>query len=742
MTVNGVYRVSDPFTPTVVNDCRRAPPKREDEYVFNRWGMVAYRRRWTVLVAVLVLAVLGGLWGLGVFDRMKQGGYYNESSQSAEAGRIAEQALGQRESDVVVVYDAGEGKSVDDPSLATRVVDKLNALPADAVKQRVSYWETKNPALADAGKRYGLVTITLTGNDESARLANFERVKDKLAIDGLREQVAGNTAMEHTIGERSKSDLTMAEAISLPVVLVLLLLIFGSVVAALLPVLVGGLAILGSLGVLNALSYAVDVNNFAVNVATLLGLGLAIDYGLFAVGRFREELAEGRGTGEAVRRTVATAGRTIAFSATLLVIALAGLLVFPLDFLKSMAYGGMSAVAIAALISLTLLPAMLGILGPKVDKLSLPWRRSKAVSEPRGLARLGRAVMKRPVVFALPILAVLLVMALPFAKVSFGAVTEKQLPADDPTRQAIETINQNFPAVGSNSAEIVVHGPANVDQFVSQVNEVPGVEQATVAGGRDGVTLIHAQLAGEPVGDAARGAVEGLRALPPPGGSQVLVGGLTAEVMDANESIVDNAPLMIGILVVATLILMFLAFGSVLLPVKAVLMSALSLSATYGVLAFVFQFGHGASLLGVTPEPLQAGMFVLIGAVVFGLSTDYETFLLSRMVEARHSGMSTTDSIQTGLVRTGRMISAAALLLIVVTGAFALSELSMMRFVGVGMIVALVLDATVVRMTLVPAVMRLLGDAVWWAPKPLRKLQEKAGLSEVDIPKAKELERV
>nr|WP_042183959.1 MMPL family transporter [Kibdelosporangium sp. MJ126-NF4]CEL15982.1 possible membrane protein [Kibdelosporangium sp. MJ126-NF4]CTQ93906.1 possible membrane protein [Kibdelosporangium sp. MJ126-NF4] len=715
--------------------------------MFSRWGIVAYRRRWSVLVAVIVLAVIGGLWGLGVFDRMKQGGYFDESSQSAEATRVAEQALGQRGSDVVVVYDAGEGKTIDDPAVAVRVVDKLNTLPADAVKQRVSYWETKNPALADAGKRYGLVTITLAGNDESARLANFERVKDNFAVDGLRDQVAGNIAMEHTMGERTKSDLTMAEAISLPAVLVLLLLIFGSVVAALLPVLVGGLAILGSLGVLNALSYAVDVNNFAINVASLLGLGLAIDYGLFAVGRFREELAEGRSTSEAVRRMVATAGRTIAFSATLLVIALAGLLVFPLDFLRSMAYGGMSAVAIAALMSLTLLPAMLGILGARVDKLSLPWRRGSArpVSDPRGLARLGRAVMRRPVVFALPILAVLVVLALPFGKVSFGAVTEKQLPADDPTRQAVETINQNFPAAGNNTAEIVVRGNANVDQFVSRVNEVPGVRQAAVVAGRDGIVLIRAQLDGEPVGDAARQAVGGLRALPPPGGSQVLVGGLTADVTDANKSIVDNAPLMIGILAGATLVLMFLAFGSVLLPVKAVLMSALSLSATYGVLVFVFQDGHGADLLGVTPEPLQAGMFVLIGAVVFGLSTDYETFLLSRMVEARHAGMSTPDAIQTGLVRTGRMISAAAVLLIVVTGAFALSELSMMRFVGVGMIVALILDATVVRMTLVPAIMRLLGDTIWWAPKFLRRLQQRADLGEAsdpDIGNARELERV
>jgi RND superfamily putative drug exporter len=386
---------------------------------------------------------------------------------------------------------------------------------------------------------------------------------------------------------------------------------------------------------------------------------------------------------------------------------------------------------------------LLGILGPRVDKLSLPWRR-QTKGDSRWLARLGGAVMRRPLIFALPIVAVLAVLALPFSSVSFGAVTEKQLPAGDPTRQAFETINTNFPAVGNNAAEIVLRGSTDqVAQFVARVNEVPGVSQAAVAGAKGDVVLVRAQLGGDSVGDVARQAVDGLRGLAPLPGASVYVGGLTAQVMDANHSIVDNMPLMIGILVVATLILMFLAFGSILLPIKAVVMSALSLSATYGVLVWVFQFGHGAGLLNVTPEPLQAGMFVLIGAVVFGLSTDYETFLLSRMVEARHAGLSTQDAVRAGLVRTGRMISAAALLLILVTGAFALSELSMMRFVGVGMIVALVLDATVVRMMLVPAIMRLLGDAVWWAPKRLRRLQERAGMGEVSDPdKARELLKV
>jgi RND superfamily putative drug exporter len=509
------------------------------------------------------------------------------------------------------------------------------------------------------------------------------------------------------------------------------------VVAAALPVLVGGLAIAGSLGVLRLVSLVVDVNSFAVNVVSLLGLGLAIDYGLFTVGRFREELAAGRSTADAVRATVATSGRTVAFSATLLVIALAGLLIFPLGFLRSLAYGGMAAVAIAALISVTLLPAVLGLLGHRVDKLSLPWPRrsptATAANSSALLRRIADAVLRKPILFAVPIVAILLALAAPFLSVRFGAADEKQLPPGSPARQVAETISTYFPASSENGAQVLLRGSqADVGRFVGEVRAVPGVTGAGVAGAKGDLVLIDATLAGDPLGDSAEQAVTAIRALAVPSGDQVLVGGFSASVVDSTDAVVSRVPVMIGILVAATLVLMFLAFGSVLLPVKAVLMSALSLSATFGVLVGIFQLGHGAGLLNVTPEPVQPGMIVLIGAVVFGLSTDYETFLLSRMVEARESGMSTSDSVRTGLLRTGRMISSAALLLIVVTGAFGLSQLQTMRFLGVGMIVALVLDATVVRMLLVPAVLRLLGNAAWWAPAGLRRLQRRIGLAEKD----------
>lgn len=705
--------------------------------MFASWGTVAHRRRWIVIIAVLLLTVIGGAWGSGVSDKLTQGGYDDPGSQAAQVDKIIAESIGKQGGDVVVLYTAPAGTTVDDPALARKINDKLAALPKADVGKVVSYWNTHVPQLADASKTHGLATITLASDDQSKQGEQYAAIADKLAVDGVQTQIGGQAPLQKTITDKSMTDVEFAEFVSMPLVLLLLVVIFGSVVAALMPVLVGGLSILGALGVLRLISLGLDVNTFAVNVASLLGLGLAIDYGLFTVGRFREELAAGRDTADAVRRTVATAGRTVAFSATLLVIALAGLMVFPLDFLKAVAYGGMSAVAIAAIVSLTLLPALLGVLGPRIDKLSVPWRRGRTANpEPRWLNRVAGTVMKRPALFVVPIIGVLLVLAGPFLNVRFGAADEKQLPASDPGRQAIEAITSAFPSTGNSVASIVLRGKpldqASIGQFVSDAGKI--ASDVHPVGVKGDVYVFNGNLPGDPLGDQAKDAVTDLRALPHPAGTEILVGGFTAKLADSTQAIFDRLPWMVAILVGATLLLMFLAFGSVLLPVKAVLMSVLSLSATFGVLTFVFQEGHGAGLLDVTPQPMQIGVMVLIGALVFGLSTDYETFLLSRMVEARNKGMSTQEAVRTGLVRTGRMISAAALLLILVTGAFGLSSIVIMRFIGVGMIVALVLDATIVRLLLVPAVLRLLGNAAWWAPGPLRRLQERVGIQESDEP--------
>ncbi|MFI7542763.1 MMPL family transporter [Actinoplanes sp. NPDC049599] len=708
--------------------------------VFAAWGSWVARFRRPVLVCTVVAVAAAGIWGLGVFGQLTEGGYNDPGSESTRAAELVRDELGGQGGDVVVIYTPARG-GVDDAALGRRVQDRLAALPPSAVTAVVSYWPDKLPQYVSADGKRAVAVLSLAGADDGEKLEAYREISDKLSVEGASLQLAGGAPLSDASSTLSTQDLAFAEAVSLPIVLILLLLIFGSLVAAALPVLVGGCAVLGSLGVLHAIAYGADVNSFAVNVASLLGLGMAIDYGLFMVGRFREEQGFGRTPAEAVARTVATAGRTVVFSATLLMIALAGLLLFPQGFLKSLAYGGLAAVALAALLSLTLLPALLAVLGPRVDKLPvrLPGRRSTRPAG-TGWARLAGAVLRHPVLIALPILAGLLLLAAPITGVRFGENDERILPAGNPERQAIETLKADFPALSSAGVQVVLRGTGGAapaaqagTAFADEITRIPGIAAVTPGGSGGAVLLYTATLSGtDPFSDAAREAVADIRGLAAPAGTQVLVGGTTARNVDSLSATAAQLPLMVGLLVGATLVLMFLAFGSLLLPVKAVLLSALSLSATFGILVWIFQDGHGAGLLQVTPAPPEVGIVVLMAAVVFGLSTDYEVFLLSRMVEARTRGASTAEAVTTGLARTGRVISAAAILLIVVTGAFALSSVTTMRFIGVGMIVALFLDATVVRMLLVPAVLKLMGDAAWWAPGPLRRLQERAGLAEYE----------
>ena len=705
--------------------------------MFAAWGAWVARFRWPVLAVTMAAVVGAGVWGSGVFGQLSEAGYNDPGSESTRAEQAVRSVLGSHRGDVIVIYAPVSG-TVDDAVLQQRVENRLTALPRTDLSGWTSYWSGHAPQYAAADRSSAVAVLELTGDDDAAKLEAFRAIKGRLDIEGARTLVAGGAAFADATATRSTRDLAVAEVVSLPIVLVLLLFVFGSLVAAALPVLVGGAAVLGSLGVLHAIALHHDVNSFAVNVASLLGLGMAIDYGLFMVSRFREEQGFRRMPAEAVRRTLATAGRTVAFSATLLMIALAGLLLFPQGFLKSLAYGGLAAVALAAILSLTLLPAVLTILGPRVDRLPVRLRRRTTGPAGAGWARLAGLVLRRPVLVAVPLLAGLLLLAAPIRGVQFGETDERALPASEPARQAIEALKADFPALSSAGVQVVLRGTAGTEPdaqavlaFAAAVQKVSGVVAVNPAGAGRDVRVLRATLANrDPFSAAARDAVRGIRALPAPPRAEVLVGGTTARNVDSLDATAEQLPLMTGLLIGATLLLMFLAFGSVLLPIKAVVLSALSLSATFGALVWIFQDGHGAGFLGVTPAPPEVGIVVLMAAVVFGLSTDYEVFLLSRMVEARTRGASTVEAITTGLARTGRVISAAALLLIVVTGAFALSTVTTMRFVGVGMIIALVLDATVVRMLLVPALIGLLGDAAWWAPRLLRRLQHRAGLSE------------
>ncbi|RJQ83366.1 MMPL family transporter [Pseudonocardiaceae bacterium YIM PH 21723] len=697
-----------------------------------------------------IASVAAGIWGLGVFGQLGQGGYEDPGSASSQAAAEIERTVGAQSGDVVAIYTMPEGRTVADQQLSRDITAKLAALPNSDVLKVQSYWNTPGPQFVSPDKRSGAAMITLAGETQTERAKSYARIKDSLGVDGAALRLAGSSPLQDELNQVSKQDMVTAEAVSMPITLILLVIIFGGLVAASLPVIVGGLSVFASLGVLHLLALHSEVSSFGVNVASLLGLATAIDYGLFIVGRYREEMEAGHSPEDAVWRTVATAGRTIAFSSTLLIVALSGLLFFPQAFLKSLAYGGMSAVAIALLLSLTLLPALLGLLGTRVDKLAMPWRRHRGrhVKPSAGddgiWAFVARKVMRRPLLVAVPIIAGLLLLGTPFLHIKFGQVDETVLPEGNQARQSVQYVKDNFPALGADAMQVVVRGKGEsapgqqaLLNYTDQLKKIDGVKTAVPVRVVQNVALINVLPEDKALADKTKQALADIKALPAPDGSEVLVGGITARVSDSMTAIRTHLPSMIAVLVGATLLLMFLAFGSVILPIKAVLMSAASLSATYGTLVWIFQDGHLASWLGITPSPLEPGVVVFLGAVVFGLSTDYEVFLLSRMVEARNAGASTRKAVEISVGRTASIITAAALLLIVVTGAFAFSGISMMKFTGVGMIFALILDATIIRILLVPATVRLLGDLNWWAPGPLRKLQDRIGLHESgDLPDA------
>jgi RND superfamily putative drug exporter len=552
------------------------------------------------------------------------------------------------------------------------------------------------------------------------------------------------------INEQVAADIGRAEGLSLPVVFVLLVIMLGGLAAAGLPLLVGGIAILGAFTAIRVLTLFTDVSVFAINIVTLLGLGLAIDYGLFMVSRFREELGLGKEVPQALSSTMATAGRTVAVSGVTVALALSGLMLFPQTFLRSMGFGGMAAVLVAMIGALTVMPAMLAVLGHRVDALSVrplirrlaPWsHRVRDAEHPGAWHRIATSVMRRPVLYVVGIVTVLLLLAAPFLRVSFGGISEKALPEGTQSRVVAETVEDEFTGAPSAPAELAVIFAGAADEpdaqsaltsYVQAISGIPGVQDAEVSGIKGSVARVAVSYAGDPLSAESRTVVSEIRAVPPPDGAQVLVGGVTAELVDLLNSLADTLPWMGLIVIAATCVLLFLAFGSVVLPVKAVLMNVLSLGATFGALVWIFQDGHLSSVLGFTSTgTIEATQPILMLAIAFGLSMDYEVFLLSRIRERYDVTGDNTEAVATGLQRTGGIITSAAVLLVIVIGAFSTSGITFIKLIGVGMIIAILVDATVVRALLVPATMRLMGDANWWAPSPLRRLYARYGIREV-----------
>jgi trehalose monomycolate/heme transporter len=715
--------------------------------MFEALGRVIYRRRRLVVALAVVFVVFAGVWGTGVFGAMTGGGFEDPDSDSSRAVEVAAQALGRDSADIVVLYRSDD-LTVDDPAYQAAVDESLRALPDGLVDRTTTFWNTGAPSFASTDRQSTFAVLQLRDGEDEAAIA---QVRDDLAAPGFDVKIGGNAVINTDINGQVSADIARAESISLPILAVMLVIIFGSLAAASLPLAIGVTAILGAFTALRGFAMFTDVSIFAVNIVTIIGLGLAIDYGLFMVSRFREEIRRQPDVETALARTMATAGRTVAVSGVTVAVSLAGLLIFPQVFLRSMGFGGMSAVLVAMLAALTLLPALLAMLGPKVDALSVrPWLR-RVFRRPVGAPptentgawyRLAHIVMRRPIVFTVVTVALLIAMALPFLRVQFGGIDERALPAGTESRVVAETIRADFPEDPSGPIEIVMTLPDAVDsptggaalqEYVAAVADVPGVDAATVTGAAGNTARVGIAYDGDPVDADARALVNEIRAVPAPPGAEVLVGGQSAVLTDLLESLGALLPWMALMVVTTTFVLLFLAFGSVVLPVKALIMNVLSIGASFGALVWIFQEGHLSGPLGFTPTGfVEATQPILVLAIIFGLSMDYEVFLMSRIREQYDLTGDNTAAVATGLQRTGGIITSAALLLIVVIGAFSLSGITFIKMIGVAMLIAVVVDATIVRILLVPATMRLLGRANWWAPGPLRRLYARYGIREDD----------
>ena len=759
--------------------------------MLERLARSLLRRRVLVLVVAVAVVGLAGVLGAGVVSKLRSGGFEDPAASSTKAEGALRDTFHTGEPNLVLLVTADHG-TVDQADIANGGLELTRRLSAERdVSEVQSYWTTRAAPLRSVDGRQALVLARIAGDDDAT-----QKRAEQLATDfdrdqgGMRVQVGGQARVFGEVSDQVERDLTRAEMIAVPITLVLLVVVFSSAVAGALPLAVGGFAIVGTLLVLRLLAGLTDVSVYALNLTTALGLGLAIDYSMFIVSRYREELRAGREPPDALVTTMRTAGRTVLFSAATVAVALVALLVFPLYFLRSFGYAGIAVVALAAVGALVVLPALLAVLGRRIDSLRLPFGRRRAARRAAAQAaagpgagsagsgsgawhRIAMAVMRRPVPIALAVVAVLLVLGAPFLGVRFGLPDDRVLPASASSRQVADAIRNDFTARDASALQVVATDAgapatraAEIDRYAASLSGLAGVARVdamtgSYAGGDKlqatrgrattgaaarasaaqaadrfvarGATWLRVVPTVEAYSSAGENLVDRVRALPAPFG--VEVGGPSAQLVDTKAAISDRLPMAVAVIAGATLLLLFLMTGSLVIPIKALILNLLSLSAVYGAMVFIFQDGHLSGLLDFTSTgTIDTSMPVLLSCIAFGLSMDYEVFLLSRIKEEYDRTGDTISSVATGLERSGRIVTTLAALLAIVFIAFATSQVTFLKLFGIGSALAIVVDATLIRALLVPAFMRLAGRANWWAPRPLRLLHDRIGLRE-DVPR-------
>ncbi|MFC6013515.1 MMPL family transporter [Nocardia lasii] len=736
--------------------------------MLTRIARTAVGRPRLIVAVALLLMVLSGAIGATVHSHMKSGGFVTEDLESVRAGKYLAENFPGSEPNFVLTITAADGPDSDAArAAADRTIAALRTYPYVTGVQ--SYWtarpDLKQVMRSQDGKR-ALILATIDGDD--AELPDRAAVlsKELQVTDGpVIIQTGGLAATFADINTQISKDLILAEAIAIPITGLLLALVFGSLVAASLPIAIGLFAIAAALGILRVLTALTDVSIFALNMTTALGLALAIDYSLFIVSRYREELTAGATPADAVTRAIRTAGRTVVYSALVVALSLSALLVFPQYFFKSFAYAGIAVVAAAAGAAVIVLPALLILVGDRIDAgdlrgplrrvFRLPPRREKQPRETFWY-RLVTAVMKRPMTIALATTAFLLLLGSPFLGVQFGYPDDRSLPTDVASRQVGDILRTEFDADLASSTTVVLPefrgSTQELDAYARELSKIPEVPAvlSSAAVYRNGLRVaagipemsspqhgayLSVATSLDPYSDEGGAQLDTLRAVPAP--SPTLITGPAALNQDSVTAITGKLPLAGALIAITTLVLLFLFTGSVVLPVKALILNILSLAATFGAMVWIFQEGHLSGLLGFTATgTLNLAMPILMFSLAFGASMDYEVFLLSRIREEWLAGPKTsagnTEAVAMGVARTGRIFTAAALLMSIVFLGVATSGVSMMKLFGLGCALAVISDATVIRGLLAPALMRMMGTWNWWAPKPLVRLHNRFGLHEAD----------
>jgi len=712
-----------------------------------RLALTAPRR----VIAVALLVMVGtAVFGIPVMKSLSAGGFQDPTSQSSRASDMLADTFGQGNMQLLISVTSQDG--VESPAaraVGTDIVRQLKASPY-VTPQVTDAWTSSSPQLVSKDGKTGLIVAGVTGTEteaqQHAKALAAQVVHDR---DGVTVKAGGEAMIYVQINGQTEKDLLLMESIAIPLSFLVLVWVFGGLLAAALPLAVGGFAILGSMAVLHAITFVTNVSIFALNLTVAMGLALAIDYTLLIISRYRDELADGADRETALIRTMTTAGRTVLFSAMTVALSMIAMVLFPMYFLTSFAYAGVAVVAFAAAAAIVVTPAVIVLLGDRLDSLDVRRLVRRLLGRPEPVLkaveqtfwyRSTKFVTRHAIPVGVAIIALLLVLGAPFLGVKWGFPDDRVLPQSASARQIGDEMRGDFAVDAATNVTAVMPeatgvSPAQWSRYAADVSKVPGVSWVTPPVVKDGRAFVTIGSTAPLFTQTSETQLERLHAVAGPGGRDVLLTGTAQINRDSSRAVTSRIPTVLTIIAVITFVLLFLLTGSVVLPLKALLLNVLSLTAAFGALVWIFQDGH-LSAFGTTPTgTLVANMPVLLFCIAFGLSMDYEVFLISRIREywlksPQRDRADSDESVALGLARTGRVVTAAALLMAISFAALIAAQVSFMRMFGVGLTLAVLVDATLVRMLLVPAFMHVLGRVNWWAPKPLARLHARFGISE------------